>query len=110
MCYRLTMLITNTTDTLDSAGWQMCLSFKKSTRIAQNDRDKVLALRDLLNSGRSPWERINATSNHAMWQWEWPVYHSGDALEPLRQVGLEWPGGQLPDIGMASVTLNLSLD
>ena len=110
MCYKLTLVITSTTDTLDSAGWQMCLSWKKSTRIDQADRDKVLALRDLLNSGQAPWDRINATSNHAMWQWEWPVYHSSEALEPLRRVGLEWPGSQLPDIGMASVTLNLGLD
>lgn len=111
MCnYKLTLVITKTTDMLDGAGWQMAMTWKKSLLVDETDRDKVIALRDLLNSGHEPYHMINALSNRGMWQWEWPATHSSEAINPLREVGIDWPGDQLPDIDWPSITLNLSIN
>lgn len=113
MCnYTLTVLITKTTDMTDAGQWQMCMAWKKRITIPETGRGKVIALRDLLNGGRAPYDLANATHNKTMWQWEYPASHSTQILQPLREAGIDWPGGEdtIPDIKWPSITVNLSLD
>lgn len=110
MCnYLLTVLVTKNLDLSDSDGWQLVSGFKKRIRLGFADRDRVLALRDILNSGQPPYERVNASSNNSMWQWEYPARNADGVAEIMAQADIPWQGG-IPDTGLCSITINLSID
>lgn len=108
MCnYMLTVIITSTTRMLDAGEWQILAGFKKRMPLGPRDRDKVIALRDLLNSGSVAGGMVNALSNAASWQWEFPAEHSTLLLDIMNKAGVDWPD-PMPDIECPSITINLS--
>ena len=107
--YTITLLITKTTTMLDAGRGQLTLGWKRRIIIPASQRPQILQLRDLLNNRRNPYQSVLALHNNVCWQWEYPVDHSSQAVEPFRTVGMDWPNeADLPDIDTPSITINLT--
>ena len=78
MCkYSLVATISNHTDAVDAGGFQLGTFWRKTVTFEAEERDQVIALRDLLNSttpaldpaGWPLWDQNLVMSNHSCWQW-----------------------------------------
>jgi len=119
MCnYKLTVTITKNTEIVDGGGWTTGMTWRKSTVIESAQRKNVLALRDLLNSGKPAandigypmWDRCYGLCNTQCWQWELVCAHSSCVDEILRKAGIDWPMDGTPGIDDPAITINLAID
>lgn len=119
MCtYKLTITIEKSVDIVDGGGWATAMTWRKSILLDESDRPRVIALRDLLNTGKPVvddlgylmWDRCYALANPQCWQWQLACAHSTCINPILRKAGIDWPETGLPDISLPAITINLAIN
>lgn len=116
--YKITVTIGRGDDVIDGGGWTVGMTWRKSMVLEPGERDRALALRDMLNAkepaldplGYPMWDHGYGMCNTQCWQWEVACRHSSCVNDLMAAAGIDdWPADGTPDVDMPAVSINLAI-